>query len=347
MKDVTGLMISYANNREDVLLRRLFPDVTDGFYIDVGAGHPEAFSLTKHFYDEGWHGINVEPNKHLYAELVAERPRDLTLNAAVGNEAGSVTFYECEEDFWGYSSLSAEQAEIHRADGIQIEERQVEVTTLAAICEAHVKGEISFLSVDVEGFEKQVLEGADFRRWRPRVVIVEATQPNTDIPTHEGWEHLLLDADYLFAHFDGLNRYYLRREDEDLKRHFEVPVNVLERWAPYEYVKQRDLLLKEIRDHQRSNLASISLMESYRGTIDSLLADHQRLRDTAALLRQQYEELVRNGGPDPGVGPLGMAIARRLVRLGQRLPRTAQTARFVLRAGMAVRRRLGGSARQA
>ena len=32
-----------------------------GFYVDVGAGHPTEDSVTRHFYDLGWRGINVEP----------------------------------------------------------------------------------------------------------------------------------------------------------------------------------------------------------------------------------------------------------------------------------------------
>lgn len=340
MRDHTGLMISYANNREDVLLRRLFPEVADGFYIDIGAGHPEAFSLTKHFYDEGWHGINIEPNKELFDELCEARPRDVTLNVAVGKAVGNITFYECDAEHSGYSTCSPEQAALHRADGIEIEERQVEVTTLKAICEDHVTGEIAILSVDVEGLEADVLEGGDFSRWRPRVVVVEATQPNTEIPTHDRWEHLLLDSDYLFAYFDGLNRYYLRSEDSDLAKHFEVPVNVLEQWAPYEYIVQRELYLKEIRDLNRWKIASMVLMDSYRGTIASLRADHQDLREASELLRQQCELLAQGVGADPGAGPLGTGIARRLVGLGQRFPHTAKTARVAIRTGLAIKRKL-------
>ncbi len=53
--------ISYASNFEDVLLNRIFKDVADGFYIDIGADHPVYSSTTKSFYDRGWSGVNVEP----------------------------------------------------------------------------------------------------------------------------------------------------------------------------------------------------------------------------------------------------------------------------------------------
>ena len=53
--------ISYAQNAEDVRLRRAFRGQAKGFYIDVGANTPVNFSVTKHFYESGWTGIDIQP----------------------------------------------------------------------------------------------------------------------------------------------------------------------------------------------------------------------------------------------------------------------------------------------
>ena len=98
----------------------------------------------------------------------------------------------------------------------------------------HVHQQIEFLSVDVEGHERQVLEGGDWRRWRPRLLIVKATRPTTDLLTHDQWEELLFAADYLFAIFDGINRYYLRAEDRNLLPRLSTPVNFLDDYRPFE-----------------------------------------------------------------------------------------------------------------
>ena len=79
-------MISYAQNREDVLLARVFHDVKAGFYVDVGANDPEHCSVTKHFYDLGWRGINFEPGR-VFEKLAAARPRDINLNVAASDRA--------------------------------------------------------------------------------------------------------------------------------------------------------------------------------------------------------------------------------------------------------------------
>jgi len=70
-------MISYSPNLEDVLLRRCFPKVTDGFYVDIGAHQPANGSVTRWFYDQGWSGINAEPGDGIVALRV-----DLALPAA-------------------------------------------------------------------------------------------------------------------------------------------------------------------------------------------------------------------------------------------------------------------------
>ncbi|HUG93323.1 MAG TPA: FkbM family methyltransferase [Planctomycetaceae bacterium] len=230
------MMVSYAQNGEDVLLERAFAGRETGFYVDIGANHPVVCSVTKHFYERGWRGINVEPAS-VFERLADERPRDINLNMALSDAPGTLTFYE----FSGadaLSTLSTMEAENHRRAGRECVERLVGVRTLASVCEEFVTGPIDFLSVDVEGHERQVLEGGDWSRWRPRVVLVEATRPNTTIPTHAEWEHILLDAEYLFAQFDGLNRYYVRAEDRPLVEVLRVPVNVFDGAVPYLYLHQ-------------------------------------------------------------------------------------------------------------
>jgi hypothetical protein len=63
--------------------------------------------------------------------------------------------------------------------------------------------------------------------------VVEATKPHGGESLHDGWESLLLSHDYVFAFFDGLNRYYVRREDEPLISRLAVPANVFDNFVTY------------------------------------------------------------------------------------------------------------------
>ena len=96
--------------------------------------------------------------------------------------------------------------------------------TLQTICERYCPSRlISFIKIDVEGSEKQVIESLDWKTYRPILVLVEAVHPDTGLPAWDSWESTLVDAGYLFVWFDGINRFYLRNESQELRKHFCVP----------------------------------------------------------------------------------------------------------------------------
>jgi FkbM family methyltransferase len=100
--------ISYAQNFEDVMLMRALKGVKRGCYIDVGACAPDADSVTRLFYEQGWRGINVEPNPHYLSLLSEQRAGDKNLGIALSDAEGMQTFHVIGDT--GLSSLSAEIA---------------------------------------------------------------------------------------------------------------------------------------------------------------------------------------------------------------------------------------------
>jgi FkbM family methyltransferase len=203
-------IVSYAQNFEDVMLWRALGDRNSGFWIDVGAADPDHSSVTRAFSERGWRGVNVEPTAAFFARLQAARPDDVNLNVALGAAAGRFSFYDCEDAT--LSSLDAAVAARNRADGRAVQQRTIEVMTLAEVCRQHAPADIHFLKIDVEGAEAQVLAGADFSTYRPWIVVVEATLPLTQVDASAAWEPALLAARYRFAWFDGLNRFYIADE---------------------------------------------------------------------------------------------------------------------------------------
>jgi hypothetical protein len=100
------------------------------------------------------------------------------------------------------------------------------VHTVNSLLERHLNGRVLHLvSIDVEGMEKEVLLGFDLRKYRPWVMIIEAILPGIQIPVHEKWESLVLDAGYTMAYFDGANRFYVSNEKPDLLERFSLPPN--------------------------------------------------------------------------------------------------------------------------
>jgi FkbM family methyltransferase len=225
-------MISYAQNAEDVVLGRVFRGVADGFYIDVGANHPVNDSVTKHFYDLGWRGINVEPVRELHEMLVEARPRDINLCVGVGDAPGTLEFAEVRSNH-GLSTFNATLDARNSESGHDVVKRTVPITTLADICREHVTGEIDFLKVDVEGFEGQVFRGNDWEAFRPKVILGE------DNFAAE-WAALLESKGYTQMLHDGLNRFFMRDDLIPTLGHLldRPAVIAIDAYDPWLYVHQ-------------------------------------------------------------------------------------------------------------
>ena len=207
----------YSQYYEDYILGYVFKDYEHGFYVDVGANDPDNMSVTKYFYLAGWRGINIEPIPELIAKLNKSRPEDTNKGVAISDKPGELPFYQGVKNS-GLSTLSAKIAASHRAEGYEFTKMMIPVTTLTAVLDEHAKdkSEITFMNVDVEGFEKQVLSSLDFKRYQPHVIMAESTAPLTETATHQAWESILIANGYIFAMDDGLNRYYVHKTEETL-----------------------------------------------------------------------------------------------------------------------------------
>lgn len=280
-------MISYAQNFEDVILERIFKNQESGFYVDIGACHPVYDSVTYHFYLKGWSGINVEPQPKLFSELVAGRERDTNLRMCVGAQAGSETLYITHDV--GTSTLSRSIAENYRRDLSIDEELTVELITLDQIWSQHVGDrQVDFMKIDVEGFERDVLSGADFSTVAPSVLVIEATIPNSRELCYDHWEALILEY-YEFFYFDGLNRFYARKGYPLDKASFSTPPNVFDQFKvlPQVLVEQANESLsienQALKQQLQMSLAQLSRKDEALYDAGNAYADLKVAFDDCAL----------------------------------------------------------------
>jgi FkbM family methyltransferase len=247
--------LSYAQHGEDVVIWRALGHVPEPRYVDVGAADPSVDSVTRGLYENGWRGVHVEALREYAAALREARPEDVVVEAAAGAEPGELTFYRIVGT--GLSTTVAEEAARAEARGFGVETATVPLRTLDDILEENV-GEgrpIHVLKVDVEGAEELVLRGANLRRWRPWVVVVEATRPGSTERTEHRWEHLLLEAGYVVTMFDGLNLWYRRDDLPELHTPLSYPACPLDsfkrmRGAPASAPSPAEL--KKARDAQQA-----------------------------------------------------------------------------------------------
>jgi FkbM family methyltransferase len=211
--------VSFAQNREDVILDFFFRDLKKGFYVDVGANDPNIDSVTKLFYQKGWNGINIEPIVGLYNALNEQRPRDLNLNIGVASKSGTIKFREYNA-YHGLSTMAEDMQQLYdNADSTNenykdFTEHIVPVKTLKEVFKENKVDHIHFLKVDVEGFEYEVLLGNDWQKYRPEVVCIEANHLVKD------WRTILTKNGYSLVFNDGLNDYYVANDASEAARSF-------------------------------------------------------------------------------------------------------------------------------
>lgn len=285
--------VSYAQNFEDVMLHRALKHVQRGFYVDVGAQHPTDDSVTKSFSLLGWRGINIEPVRHWFDMLEADRPYDMNLNVAVG-EAGSdhLTLFEVEGT--GLSTTDTQLATGYREEGRVVVEHSVPTQTLDEIFSANDVREVHFLKVDCEGAERAALASCSFGTVRPWIVVVEATKPNSQITVHEEWEYLLTERGYVRAYGDGLNLYYVANEHAELMPAFAAPPNVFD-----DFIRARDQAshdaLSDLHYRAQDMVTELGDLRAKVGSLarslDETTAQWGELRHSNAVLTAERNDL--------------------------------------------------------
>ncbi|WP_315751527.1 MULTISPECIES: FkbM family methyltransferase [unclassified Bradyrhizobium] len=238
------MVVSYAQNGEDVILWRVLGARKKGFYIDVGACWPDDGSVTKLFYDAGWSGINIEPHPETFKALCNARPRDVNLQVGISSNVGKGVLVE---------GPSAGEASI--VGGTGGKRFDIDVWTLRKVCDRFVTTPIDFLKIDVEGNELEVLRGSDLVSYRPKVIVCEITKPWSNVKSVDAREidAFLAENDYVHVYFDGLNSFYVSREETEILSCAWIQPNPIDRYITS---READLVARieaAMAEKQRAN----------------------------------------------------------------------------------------------
>jgi FkbM family methyltransferase len=189
----------FPSDVENELKEAFFAGARTGYFVEVGANDPQYLSQTWHLEQRGWSGLLIEPQPDLAAELVRRRSAKVyPVACSSPRDSGRTMVLHLA----GIHSSFDRDLTISttRAEGSV----EVPVQTLDEILiDAGAPAPIDFLSIDIEGQEIAALEGFDFARWRPRLILIEDLAMNLDI-------HRCLTAHgYKWMRRTGINSWYV------------------------------------------------------------------------------------------------------------------------------------------
>ena len=172
LKSFTTKKISYSYGGIDSLVANIFKDNNDGFYVDIGCGHPIKNNNTYLLSKRGWKGINIDLDEESIDLFNIYRKKDENINIAVSNDNKEVDLYFYHSKS-AINTISKEAADYQNAKVSSL--KKIKSKTLNEILDnSKFKGiQIDFLSIDVEGSELLVLKNFDFKKYSPKVIVVE------------------------------------------------------------------------------------------------------------------------------------------------------------------------------
>ena len=250
------LFVSYAQHGEDVILWRALGGRAEVFYVDVGAFDPTYDSVTRALYERGWRGINIEPQPDRIQAFEDERPEDLNLNLAIGDQDGTIELILPDNPGWA-STLdpTLTGADPSTSQVLVVQLRRLD-TLLADLAITHV----DVLKIDVEGAEPAVVRGLLGGPVRPRVCVVEGVAPGVGRTFGDEAVALLVDDGYVHCLFDGLNHYLTT--DPSLQEALSTPANPLDGFATD--------LVNRLHAERHENLVTIAALAAENTTLRGL-----------------------------------------------------------------------------
>jgi FkbM family methyltransferase len=168
----------------DLIVKDFFKNKKDGIYIDVGCHHPIINNNTQILSSIGWRGINIDLDFSSIDMFNYFRPKDHNIKVALSDKKGSSNLY------FFHNRAPKNTISKVRGKGAKLI-KKIEVDTLDNIirnCSFKIN-KVDFISIDVEGNELNVLKGINFKKYQPKVIVLEFIKPRVK----EFYQHSIKD----------------------------------------------------------------------------------------------------------------------------------------------------------
>ena len=166
---------SFSLSSVDLIIERIFYNLKDGIYLDIGCNHPIKYNNTYLLFKKGWKGINVDLDSQSIKQFNLMRKDDHNVNVLItskDNEEKDLYFYH---DRSAINTISKDLAKKRKSKPKKIKKlKGVSINTI--IENSPFRNEkINLLSIDIENYEFEALKEFNFNKYNIDVIVSEVT----------------------------------------------------------------------------------------------------------------------------------------------------------------------------
>ena len=193
----------YAEFGEDIMINRIFKNINNGTYVDIGAYHPIKGSLTYNLYKKGWSGVNIDLSATSIDLFNVARTRDININCAISNFSGETFYYENSPINQQNSLISSDESQ----KKIKIRSYKLdEILTLNNI------NKIDFINIDTEGNELDILKSINFNRINPLLFSIEENSFFLENDSKKQKISFMKEKNYELINVIGVTMFFVRKD---------------------------------------------------------------------------------------------------------------------------------------
>jgi len=191
-------LVDKEQGRVEVKILPYLQDIENGFFVEAGALDGLFMSNTKTLEDLGWHGLLIEPSSKAVERCKKSRKARVIECALVSNDfkkdmvMGDFVM-DGEYGIGAWSSINRQTYGQQTEGAFRSFITPVKASTLSKVLDENGVTKVDFLSLDVEGYELEVLKGIDFEKVDIRFLLVEVNLRDYSL---EDMDKLLVEKGY-------------------------------------------------------------------------------------------------------------------------------------------------------
>ena len=200
----------YSQSGQDKFINGFFRNMKNGFFVEIGA-YNGVNGSNCYFFEKflNWSGIAIEPSLNQFLLLQKNR-KCKCVNKAITKKKEKIEFIDVIKGYTQMSGINNSFYQktlemINKDPRTIIDKKIVETSTFSEIVEKNYL--IDYLSIDVEGGERDIIESIDFDLYKIKVLSIENNNPS-----EVNYEEYLSKKGFCYIDNIGVDEIYFNKE---------------------------------------------------------------------------------------------------------------------------------------